>query len=145
MTVVRYRCEHRPHIEREIEGSIVRSTGRRLGRAEAPPGSLRLYYIPRLTRPETGARAAPAQHHRAALDMDSAPASSGDRRERVLDGLRILCVEDDNDARELVSIILGNAGALVECAASASDGFDVIHHRPPQLLVSDIGMPDEDG
>ena len=108
MTVVRYRCEHRPHIARELERSL---------------------YIPRaLTRPVAGNRAATTQPHRAALEMHSAPESRGDRREQSLRGLRILCVEDDNDARELVSIILAHAGALVECAASAEDGFDVLHN-----------------
>jgi CheY-like chemotaxis protein len=146
MTVVRYRCEHRAHIERELERAPVRTERRRLGRAGAAAGPLRLYVPRALTRPDTGRRAATAQPPRAlASEMGSAPASSGDRRERALHGLRVLCVEDDNDARELVSIILRNAGALVECAASAAHGFDLIHNGHPQLLVSDIGMPDEDG
>jgi CheY-like chemotaxis protein len=59
--------------------------------------------------------------------------------------LRILIVEDDDDTREMVSIIFFNAGALVESAASAADGYRVFYSDHPQLLVSDIGMPDEDG
>jgi CheY-like chemotaxis protein len=76
---------------------------------------------------------------------DSPPASSGTRTGRILQGVSILIVEDDDDAREMVSIILVNAGAAVECAASAAEGFQAAYASRPQLLVSDIGMPDEDG
>jgi CheY-like chemotaxis protein len=62
-----------------------------------------------------------------------------------LSGLRVLVVEDDPDARELVTAILEDAGAVVESAESAAMGFDAVRRFHPQLLVSDIGMPDEDG
>ena len=62
-----------------------------------------------------------------------------------LAGLRVLVVEDDLDARELVTAILEDAGAVVESAASAASGFAAVRTFQPQLLVSDIGMPDEDG
>lgn len=63
----------------------------------------------------------------------------------ALAGLRVLVVEDDPDARELVTAILEDAGAVVESAESAATGFDAVRRFQPQLLVSDIGMPDEDG
>jgi CheY-like chemotaxis protein len=59
--------------------------------------------------------------------------------------LRVLVVEDDPDARELVAAILEDAGAVVESAESAAAGFAAVQSFRPQLLVSDIGMPDEDG
>ena len=62
-----------------------------------------------------------------------------------LAGLRVLVVEDDPDARELVSTILEDAGAVVRSAESAASGFDAVGVFHPQLLVSDIGMPGEDG
>jgi CheY-like chemotaxis protein len=62
-----------------------------------------------------------------------------------LAGLRVLVVEDDADARELVSAILEDAGAIVSSADSAATGFDAVSVFHPQLLVSDIGMPGEDG
>ncbi len=62
-----------------------------------------------------------------------------------LGGLRVLVVEDDPDARELVAAILEDAGAVVESAESAAAGFAAVQAFRPQLLVSDIGMPDEDG
>jgi len=62
-----------------------------------------------------------------------------------LAGLRVLVVEDDPDARELVSTILEDAGAVVRGAESAANGFAAVGAFHPHLLVSDIGMPDEDG
>jgi PAS domain S-box-containing protein len=63
----------------------------------------------------------------------------------ALAGLRVLVVEDDPDARELVSATLTNAGAVVRSAASASEGFEAVLAFRPQILVSDIAMPGEDG
>jgi CheY-like chemotaxis protein len=62
-----------------------------------------------------------------------------------LGGLRVLVVEDDPDIRELLASILTQAGAVVESAESAARGFDTFCGFRPQLLVSDIGMPLEDG
>jgi PAS domain S-box-containing protein len=63
----------------------------------------------------------------------------------VLAGLRVLVVEDEPDARELVCATLTSAGAVVRSAASASEGFEVLRVFKPQVLISDIGMPGEDG
>jgi PAS domain S-box-containing protein len=63
----------------------------------------------------------------------------------LLAGLRVLVVEDDPDARELVNATLTSVGAVVSSAASASEGFEVLLTFKPQLLVSDIAMPGEDG
>ena len=76
----------------------------------------------------------------------STSARAGSQRvSGVLAGVRVLVVEDDADARELVTTILEDAGAVVESAPSAASGFDAVRRFHPQLLVSDIGMPDEDG
>jgi CheY-like chemotaxis protein len=73
------------------------------------------------------------------------PVPGAPRPSGALGGLRVLVVEDDPDARELVSAILEDAGAVVESAPSAATGFAALRSFHPQLLVSDIGMPDEDG
>jgi CheY-like chemotaxis protein len=73
------------------------------------------------------------------------PSGRGQRRVDVLQGLRVLVVEDDPDARELVMTILEEAGAVVQSAPSAATGFAAVRTFHPQLIVSDIGMPDEDG
>jgi PAS domain S-box-containing protein len=63
----------------------------------------------------------------------------------VLEGLRVLLIEDDTDARELVAAILLDAGAIVTGVSSAAAALDAFPTFRPQLLVSDVAMPDEDG
>ena len=60
-------------------------------------------------------------------------------------GLRVLVVDDDPDARELVGFLLGRCKAEVTEAASAAEAFARFREVRPALLVSDIGMPGEDG
>ena len=62
-----------------------------------------------------------------------------------LDGLRVLVVEDDTDARELIGTILERCGADVTLAGSAVEGFQAAADDPPDVIVSDIEMPEEDG
>jgi PAS domain S-box-containing protein len=74
------------------------------------------------------------------------PPSSKDRRERsMLEGVRVLVVDDEPDARELVATVLNQAGAVVETARSAAEAYVAFRDFHPDVLVSDIGMPDEDG
>ncbi len=62
-----------------------------------------------------------------------------------LNGMHILIVEDDTDSRNVLAVLLQRLGALVEAVASAREAFDRVSRRRPDVLVSDIGMPDEDG
>ena len=62
-----------------------------------------------------------------------------------LNGLHVLIVEDDADSRNVLALLLQRLGALVEAVGSAKDAYDRLRHRKPDVLVSDIGMPDEDG
>ena len=62
-----------------------------------------------------------------------------------LDGLRILVVDDDRDALDLSSMILTRAGAEVRLCRSAAEALDTLGEWRPDLLVSDIEMPIEDG
>ncbi|MDB4990018.1 MAG: domain S-box, partial [Myxococcaceae bacterium] len=66
-------------------------------------------------------------------------------RARVLEGVRVLVVDDEEDVRELLLTALGEAGALVQSEASAAEGFAAVARFRPHVLVSDIGMPQEDG
>jgi signal transduction histidine kinase len=59
--------------------------------------------------------------------------------------LRILVVDDDADARELLSTLLGDVGATVTTAGSAAEAFAAFRDGAFDMLVSDLGMPDEDG
>ena len=62
-----------------------------------------------------------------------------------LDGLRVLVVDDELDAREIMAAALEASGARVELAANAHDAFEILEHMTVDALVSDIAMPDEDG
>ena len=62
-----------------------------------------------------------------------------------LHGVHVLIVEDDADSRNVLAVLLQRLGALVEAVASAKEAYDRVSHRRPDVLVSDIGMPDEDG
>src|SRR5205807_5733486 len=62
-----------------------------------------------------------------------------------LGGLRILVVDDAVDACEAIAVALGLAGANARTARSARDALGLIEAWPPDVLVSDIGLPEEDG
>jgi signal transduction histidine kinase/DNA-binding response OmpR family regulator len=63
----------------------------------------------------------------------------------LLDGLRILVVDDEADSRDLVTAILTRCGGEVKCCESAAEALKTFRDWKPDLLVSDIGMPNEDG
>jgi PAS domain S-box-containing protein len=63
----------------------------------------------------------------------------------ALDGLRVLAVDDEADARQLLTAVLERCGAEVKTCASASEALEALEQYKPDILVSDIGMPDEDG
>ena len=62
-----------------------------------------------------------------------------------LKGLRVLVVDDDADAREMLTMILEEAGADVTAASSADEAVAVFEGLRPAVVVSDIGMPGGDG
>ncbi|HZH33516.1 MAG TPA: ATP-binding protein, partial [Pyrinomonadaceae bacterium] len=62
-----------------------------------------------------------------------------------LSGLSVLVVDDEADARELLRQILEGCGSQVITAGSAAEAIAAFENAPPDILVSDIGMPDEDG
>jgi signal transduction histidine kinase/CheY-like chemotaxis protein len=62
-----------------------------------------------------------------------------------LAGIKILVIDDEVDARELVCCVLLGAGAEVHDAASADAGVEVVKAKRPNIIISDIGMPQRDG
>lgn len=62
-----------------------------------------------------------------------------------LDGIRILIVDDEANAREASCELLSSHGAEVKSASSAKEGFSIFNQFKPHILVSDIAMPGEDG
>ncbi|MDX2230555.1 MAG: response regulator [Leptolyngbyaceae cyanobacterium bins.349] len=63
----------------------------------------------------------------------------------ILDGLRILLIEDEEDGRELVTFVLQSYGADVIAVSSVSDALQEFAQQIPDLLISDISMPNENG
>jgi CheY-like chemotaxis protein/nitrogen-specific signal transduction histidine kinase len=64
---------------------------------------------------------------------------------RLLGGLRVLVVDDDFDAQDSVRTLLEAHGARVTVAGSVREARDVLRDASPDVLVSDIRLPDEDG
>jgi signal transduction histidine kinase/ActR/RegA family two-component response regulator len=63
----------------------------------------------------------------------------------VLEGLRVLVVDDEQDGRDMLAILLRSHGASVQTADSADRALDHLEQDEADLLISDIGMPNTDG
>jgi len=84
------------------------------------------------------------------------PARAEERRREVerrrskrgsvrLDGVHVLLVEDDDDSRKLLGTMLKRYGARVTSTKTAAEALNMFSGELPDLLISDIGMPDQDG
>lgn len=62
-----------------------------------------------------------------------------------LDGKKILLVDDSEDNRKLISLILSKVGAQIETVGSAQQAREKMAQMKPDVIISDIGMPEEDG
>lgn len=63
----------------------------------------------------------------------------------TLEGLRALVVDDDDDARDLVASVLTSHRARVTSVSNAAEAFDRLQAERPDVIISDIGMPVDDG
>jgi PAS domain S-box-containing protein len=70
------------------------------------------------------------------LPFDSSP---------VLENVRVLVVDDEPDAREILTVILEQCGAQVKAVGSAPEAWEALQGWKPRVLLADIGMPGEDG
>ncbi|HEX8144900.1 MAG TPA: ATP-binding protein [Pyrinomonadaceae bacterium] len=91
------------------------------------------------------AAAAAAMDPRARAVRSAANRSPAEADMHALEDLRVLIVDDEEDARDLVQTVLERCGALVTTAASAPEAIAFIERARPDVLVCDIGMPGEDG
>jgi PAS domain S-box-containing protein len=82
-----------------------------------------------------------------AVGAESSQQSAGESPTvlQSLEGVRVLAVDDDADARQLLTGILRRCGAQVLAAASASEALELLGTFCPHVLLSDIGMPGGDG
>src|SRR5262249_43140793 len=86
---------------------------------------------------------------RSPRESESAPVTAVESRKAMLAGVRALVVDDEDDARELVKTVIAQYGADVVAARSAAEAFAMMtttpEHKRPDVMVTDLGMPDEDG
>ena len=116
----------------ELHGGTVHATSPGLG-----SGSTFLVRLPARvpTRFDDRTSDSRKDRHRAADPSDDAE----------LSGVKILLIDDEIDARELMRRILSDRGATVTTSASAADGQSQLNTFKPDIIISDIGMPQVDG
>ena len=94
----------------------------------------------------SGDRSSPGASGTAEGQSETFPESqSHPLTELLLAGLQVLVVDDEPDTREFIAIALQQYGAVVKAVASAPEAMGVLEGWQPDVLVSDIGMPQEDG
>jgi signal transduction histidine kinase/DNA-binding response OmpR family regulator len=118
-------------LEDEVSSDKPASTPERLARSRGSGSS----------GGKNGKRVAAVASPAVVRDDASANALSPDR----LTGLSVLVVDDEADAREIVSEVLRRAGATVRSAGSSQEAIESFDRDRPDVLLSDIAMPDEDG
>jgi PAS domain S-box-containing protein len=89
--------------------------------------------------------AAPAAGRPGSAPLRTRPGEPDRAPRRRLENVDVLVVDDDAETREALKVVLGFEGARVTTAPSAADAVAAIEQRWPDVLVSDIGMPGEDG
>src|SRR6185437_8043395 len=71
---------------------------------------------------------------------------SGTQGEHImLSGVKVLVVDDEHDARSLIKEVLTQCEAVVVTAASAEEALEILMKHKPDVMISDIGMPEKDG
>ena len=113
------------------------------GRVEAASGGRALGATFRVRLPLLGMRGSVLGSHPDVADARPARARVGALPS--LDGVRVLVVDDEKDAREVIVAILEQRGARTFEAASVEEALARLAEERPDVLVSDIGLPDEDG
>jgi PAS domain S-box-containing protein len=88
---------------------------------------------------------APEQGAREPEQARIAPAGRVGFKLSDLSGVKVLVVDDEPDARELIRRVLTECEAEVLTAASATEALALLEHEAPDVLVTDIGMPEIDG
>jgi PAS domain S-box-containing protein len=71
--------------------------------------------------------------------------SNSNKNRNELAGLKILIVDDHADTRDMLSLVLESSGAEVRSAETVAGAYEILKDWNPDVLVSDIGMPGEDG
>jgi CheY-like chemotaxis protein len=80
--------------------------------------------------------------HARTAEGEPLPSYEGPER---LDGLKVLVVDDERDTLDMLKVGLSASGAQVRAVGSAAEALAAFGEDPPDVLISDIGMPDVDG
>jgi PAS domain S-box-containing protein len=119
----------------EMHGGTVGVTSQGLGKGSAFTVTLPVLPIPPESEIITGLNPT----------VEVANESYKQSASQELAGLQLLVVDDETDSRELLSFILKLHGAFVTEAGSAAEAFEIIQNEDFDVVISDVGMPDEDG
>lgn len=136
-----------PHVFdrfRQADGSTSRRHGG-LGLGLAIADALAKMHGGRLDAQSDGVGKGSSFTFRIGLVADSLAPEKRESRPRSLRDLNVLVVEDSADTLMLLSTMFSREGANVMQAASASEALDAASSNPPDVIISDIGMPDIDG
>lgn len=112
----------------EMHGGIVKADSHGEGQ-----GAIFTVSLPLL--PDESPRLTDGQNYPAFLASNSLP----------MNGIRVLVVDDDTDSRDFVAFVLEQDGAFVMAVSSAEEALQALAEVKPDVLVSDISMPDMDG
>ncbi len=85
------------------------------------------------------------ESHAVSAVEGGAPSSDPGHAVGSLEGISVLVVDDDDQSRDVIAVHLQNCHAAVLTASSAAHAFDVLQRQHVDVLIADIGMPDEDG
>ena len=116
----------------ELHGGTIEAESAGLGQ-----GATFRLRLPLKSSPQAGER--PEQHVKTTSATSAAP------RSKSLAGRHVLLVEDETDTRDMLKAVLEAEGATVTAVGSASEAWDALEAVGCDVIVSDIGMPGEDG
>lgn len=116
----------------ELHGGTVRAESR--GRGQGAEFTVRLPVSPATERAAEAERVTPPPPRRTKIE-----------RRKLLLGRDVLVLDDDGDMRDLIRMILEDAGASVRVCGCVHDALEALEESPPDVAVSDLAMPGEDG
>jgi len=117
----------------ELHGGVVTAESEGLGK-----GATFIVRLPARATPMSAAKPRTSKDDSMEAPVDASAA-------KPLAGVRIVVADDDVDSRDVIATTLERAGAQVALAASAREALELVLRTRPDVLVSDIGMPGEDG
>ena len=120
----------------ELHGGTVRAESE--GEGHGSTFTIKLPLAPSSARTKGFRRDAASLHQDVDTETRLAPLPS-------LDGVQVLLVDDDPDTLQILNVTLAEQRATVQTAASAAEALEVLQWFKPDVLVSDLAMPDEDG